>query len=29
VKSDGSEPEKPAAAVEEVRGTYAGKFDDE
>jgi large subunit ribosomal protein L9 len=29
VKSDGSEPEKPAAEVEEVRGTYAGKFDDE
>jgi large subunit ribosomal protein L9 len=29
VKSDGSEPEKPAAPVEEVRGTYAGKFDED
>jgi hypothetical protein len=29
VKSDGSEPEKPAPPVEEVRGTYAGKFDED
>jgi len=29
VKSDGTEPEKPEPVAEEVRGTYAGKFDDE